>query len=109
MQRRRSGFFTACGTVALAVLWVAASGTAHAARVGILSNNYFNETAADFNTKVPGHTFTGVDVSSTVPTLTSLTTSFDVLLLFEDSPFTNAPAVGNVVAAFAGTGRPVVP
>jgi hypothetical protein len=108
MQRRRSGFLTACGTVALAVLWVAASGEANAARVGVLSNNYFNETAADFNAKVPGHTFTGVDVSATVPTLTTLTTNFDVLLLFEDSPFANAPAVGNVVAAFAGTGRPVV-
>jgi hypothetical protein len=108
MQRRRSGFLTVCGSVALAALWVAASGAANAARVGVLSNNYFNETAADFNAKMPGHTFTGVDVSGTVPTLTTLTTNFDVVLLFEDSPFANAPAVGNVVAAFASSGRTVV-
>ena len=108
MQTRRSGFLTACGAVALAALLAATSGTADAARVGVLSNNYFNETAADFNAKVPGHTFTGVDVSTTVPTLSTLTANFDMLLLFEDGPFANAPAVGNVVASFANTGRSVV-
>ena len=108
MQRRRSGFLTACGSVALAALSLAVSDSADAARVGILSNNYFNETAADFNAKIPGHTFTGIDVSATVPTLATLTTNFDVLLLFEDSPFANAPAVGNVVASFASQGHAVV-
>ena len=108
MQTRRPGFLTACRAVAVTALLAAASGAADAARVGVLSNNYFNETAADFNAKVPGHTFTGVDVSATVPTLSTLTTNFDVLLVFEDSPFANAPAVGNVVTAFANTGRSVV-
>jgi hypothetical protein len=110
MQTRRSGFLTACGAVALTTFLVVASATAHAARVGVLSNSYFNETAADFNAKIPGHTFTGVDVSATVPTLSTLTTNFDVLLLFEDSPLANAnaTAVGGVVAAYANTGRPVV-
>jgi hypothetical protein len=108
MQRRRSGFLTACGTVALATLSLGASGAADAARVGVLSNNYFNETAADFNAKIPGHTFTGVDVSATVPTLATLTTNFDVLLLFEDSVFANATAVGNRVAEFATSGHAVV-
>jgi hypothetical protein len=110
MQTRRSGFLTACGAVALAALLAAASGAANAARVGVLSNSYFNETAADFNAKIPGHTFTAVDVSTTVPTLSALTTNFDVLLLFEDSPFANAnaTAVGDVVALYANTGRAVV-
>ena len=90
----------------LAALVLAAP--AHAARVGILSNKYANETAADFNAKIPGHTFTGVDTTSAIPTLSSLTSAYDVLLVFEDSTYANAPSVGNFVAAFAGTGRAVV-
>ena len=94
---------------ALAVLLtVALCAPAFAARVGILSNKYATETAADFNAKIPGHTFTGIDTSSTVPTLASLTSTYDVLLVFEDSTYANAPSVGNFVAAFAATGRPVV-
>jgi hypothetical protein len=94
---------------ALAVLLtVALCAPAFAARVGILSNRYATETAADFNAKIPGHTFTGIDTSSTVPTLNSLTSNYDVLLVFEDSTYANAPSVGNFVAAFAGTGRAVV-
>jgi hypothetical protein len=81
---------------------------AGAARVGVLSNRYFAETAADFNTNVGGHTFTGIDVSATVPSVATLTASYDVLLLFEDGTFANAPNVGNVVASFAATGRAVV-
>ncbi len=42
---------------------------ADAARVGVLSNKYFAETAADFNANVGGHTFTGIDVSAATPTL----------------------------------------
>jgi hypothetical protein len=81
---------------------------AQAARVGILTNNYGPETAQDLALKVPGHTFTAVDVSSQVPTLASLTANFDVVLLFEDATFVNAPAVGNVVAAYANSGRAVI-
>jgi hypothetical protein len=91
--------------VLLAALALAAP--ASAARVGVLSNKFANETAADFNARIPSHTFTAVDTSSVVPTLSSLTSQFDVLLMFEDSTYVNAPAVGNVVAAFAGTGRAV--
>jgi hypothetical protein len=96
--------------IACAVLSVAAAlaAPAYAARVGVLSNRFFAETAADFNAGIPGHTFTGVDVSVSAPALASLTASYDVLLLFEDRTFANAPAVGDVVAAFAGTGRAVV-
>lgn len=83
-------------------------GAASAARVAVLSNFYQNETAAAFASKIGGHTFTPIDVSVSVPTLAELTARYDVLLLFEDSTFGNAPAVGNVVAAYARTGRAVV-
>lgn len=102
---------SACSrAVGVIALWAALFGmpAAQAARIGVLSNNYAAATAADFAARISGHTFTGIDVSTTVPTLTSLTGSFDVVLLFEDGVFANAPLVGNVVAAFAATGRPVV-
>ncbi len=99
-----------CHVRALAVLLLVAlaAPAALAARVGILSNKYATETAADFNARIPGHSFTGVDTGSALPTLASLTSAYDVLLVFEDSTYANAPPVGNLVAAFANTGRPVV-
>lgn len=95
------GMFACC----LAAL---ATAPAYAARVGVLSNNYAATTAADFTARIAGHTFTGVDTSAIVPTLASLTSAFDVLLVFEDGRFLNSKAVGDVAAAFANTGRPVV-
>ena len=92
----------ACFVAALAV------SPAYAARVGVLSNKYALETANDFAAKIPGHTFTGVDTWTTVPTLASLTSAFDVLLVFEDGVFANSTAVGDVATAFANAGRPVV-
>lgn len=98
--------------VGVASALIAAAGAlalpAEAARVGVLSNRWFAETAADFNAHIAGHTFTGVDVSVTTPTLSSLQASFDVILLFEDHNFANAPNVGNVVAQFANSGRAVI-
>jgi len=97
---------------ALIVVVVALAGAAPreawAARVAVLSNFYQNETAAAFAANIGGHTFTPIDVSVTLPNLAELTARYDVLLLFEDSTFGNAPAVGNVVAAYARTGRAVV-
>ena len=81
---------------------------AFAARVGVLSNKFAAQTAADFNSRIPTHTFTPLDTSTTIPTLQSLTDAFDVVLVFEDSTFGNATAVGNAAAAFANTGRAVV-
>lgn len=92
---------------ALAVATVAAS-PAFAARVGILSNKYAAETAADFNTRIPSHAFTAVDTSAGAPALSTLTGAYDVILVFEDSTYGNATAVGNVAAAFANSGRAVV-
>ena len=94
--------------VAAVVVGCTLSASAQAARVAILSNAWSVETAADFAGKIPGHTFTGIDVSSTVPALATLLASYDVVLLFEDSVFTNATAVGNRVAEFANAGRAVV-
>ena len=108
MQTHLLRLRTACGLVAVAVALCCAAIPAGAARVGVLSNAYFNQTAANFNGNVAGHTFTGIDVSTGVPSLATLTTNFDVLLLFEDTTFANATAVGNRIASFAQTGRPVV-
>jgi hypothetical protein len=47
-------------------------------------------------------------VSGAAPTLASLTDAFDVLLVYADLNFPTAPAVGNVAADFANTGRTVV-
>src|SRR6266508_31537 len=90
---RRVGLGVATALIAIAGAF---SLPAQAARVGVLSNRYFAETAATFTSNVAGHTFTGVDVSTTTPTLASLQSSFDVVLLFEDGRFPNAPSVGNV-------------
>jgi len=79
-----------------------------AARVGILSNALAAQTAADYAVKIPGNTYTAIDVSVTVPSLDFLVSNFDVLLLFEDSVFANATAVGNRVAEFANNGHAVV-
>jgi hypothetical protein len=93
---------------AVALVWLALAVDAHAARVAILSNAWSAETAADFNVKIVGHVFTGIDVSSKVPALDTLLANYDAILLFEDTVFVNATAVGNRVAEFANAGRGVV-
>jgi len=108
MQSHRLRHFAAAVVVVVAALAGAAPGAAWAARVAVISNFYQNETAAKFGANIGGHTFTPIDVSVSVPALAELTSNYDVVLLFEDSTFSNAPAVGNVVAAYARTGRSVV-
>ncbi len=102
--------FRACAARCLVALVVLCGIAAHAdaARVAVMSNRYATQTAADFNARISAHTFTPIDTSITVPPLASLRDSFDLILLFEDQTFANAPAVGNVVAAFANSGRAVV-
>jgi len=96
--------------VVLSIVFAAAmlGADARAARVGILVNLHATETATDFNAQIPGHTFTAVDTLAGVPSLASLTSSFDVLLVFEDGTYAGATAVGNVAAGFANTGRAVI-
>jgi hypothetical protein len=106
MKTACSRLAAVCAIFALFAGALAAT-SAQASRVGVLSNNYAAATAADFATKIPGHTFTGVDTAA-VPTLPALLAAYDVLLVFEDGAFTNSAAVGNVAAAFANTGRVVV-
>lgn len=93
---------------AAVLLSFAVAASAHAARVAVLSNAFASETAANFNSKIPGDTFTGIDVTTSVPSLNTLLANYDVVLLFEDSTFANSTAVGNQVAAFANAGRAVV-
>lgn len=95
-------------TFAVALAAYAFALTAHAARVAVLSNAWSAETAADFNAKIHGHVFTGYDVSASTPALDVLLANYDAILLFEDSVFVNATAVGNRVAEFANAGRGVV-
>jgi len=94
--------------VAALLVACAFSTQALAARVAILSNAWSAETAVDYNAKIQGHVFTGIDVSSSVPSLDALLADYDVILLFEDRVFVNATVVGNRVAAFAKAGRAVV-
>jgi hypothetical protein len=99
----------AAARVLFAVVVAAAlSSPAMAARIGILSNRYATETAADFNARIPEHAFTAVETGTHIPPLNSLLDSFDVLLVFEDLTYGNSTAVGNTVAAYANTGRAVV-
>jgi hypothetical protein len=108
MQTRYFRHVAACAIVALAAALSLVPGQAIAARVAILSNNYASATATDFSANVAGHTFTAIDVTTSAPSLKTLTDNFDVLLVFEDTTYVNATAVGNVTAAYANTGRAVV-
>jgi len=108
MQTRVRHPIRAAVLLLTAALLALATLPASAARVAILSNKYFNETAADFNAKIPGHTFTAFNVSGGPPALSTLTAQFDAILLFEDTTFDQSTAVGNTVAAFARSGHPVV-
>ncbi len=94
--------------VAALLVGLALAGTAHAARVAVLSDAYASATAANFAANVSGDTFTGIDVSTSVPSLATLLANYDVILLFEDGVFANSTAVGTRVAEFARAGRGVV-
>ena len=94
--------------VLIATLGLAMPGAAWAVRVGVLSNNFVAEAAENFGSELSGHTFTPIDLRTSVPTLLSLTTNFDVLLVFEDGTFANSNVVGTVAASFASTGRTVI-
>ena len=102
-MKNRPTLLLLSGFAALALAMPAA-----AARIGVLSNQNAAATAADFAGRVTGHTFMPVETGTVTPPLASLVNSFDAILLFEDGLFTNAPNIGNVVAQFALTGRPVI-
>ena len=105
--RSRRPFRSALLLLTAASLALAATSVS-AARIGVLSNKYASETANDFGARMPAHSFTPVEIGSSVPTLESLTSRFDALLLFEDGTFLSAPQLGSVVAAYARSGHAVV-
>ena len=47
-----------------------------AARIGILSNKYATETAADYNARIPTHTFSAIDTSAAIPTIAEVVDGF---------------------------------
>ncbi len=107
LKKKRNWIFVASFLVFFACLVMLMPGSASAANIAVLTNQFFAEGAADFNSNIPGHTFTGIDVSSVTPTLAQLS-AYNAVLLFEDSTFGNAINVGNVVAQYANTGSAVV-
>jgi hypothetical protein len=103
-----AGRFRRSVIVALAFIIALAAPAAEAARVAVLSNKFSSETAADFGTKMPAHSFTAIDTSIAVPQLSTLKANFDILLVFEDGTFANSTGVGDVSAQFAAAGHAVV-
>ncbi len=90
----------AAATCALAMASVA---PAHAAKVLVLSNQGADEVVADFTAKTVGHTYTGMAVDNSTPSLAELN-QHDVVLLFENGLFDNAKAVGDAVAQYYNQG-----
>jgi len=84
---------------------VVGSQPASAADVLVVSNNYFNEAAADMQANT-AHNVTGWDAAA-VPTAIDLA-PYDVVLLFQDGGFVDPVGVGNALHAYIGTGGNVV-
>ena len=95
-------------TAVIALASLFALSPAEAARVAVLSNKNADFVAGDFAAHMTGHQFTAIDVSGGPPPLATLLASYDEILLFEDTLFTQAPAVGDRVHEFAQSGRPVI-
>lgn len=72
-----------------------------------VSNQYSNSCALDFTIKIPDVDFAWMDVESVTPTYADLS-AFDVVLLFEDEMFDNAPNVGSAVYDFVRAGGNLV-
>jgi hypothetical protein len=92
----------------LAAALALAPAAALGARIGVLSNKFAKETAQDFASHIPQHTFVAVDVGGGPPPVAQLLERFDAIVLFEDGTFVRAPVVGDAVAAYAKSGRAVV-
>lgn len=73
----------------------------------ILSNLYADTCALDFTLKIPDVDFAWMDVSTATPTYSNLS-AFDVVLLFEDGKFANAPSVGSAVHDYVMAGGNLV-
>jgi type 1 glutamine amidotransferase len=73
----------------------------------ILSNRMADTCALDFTLKIPDIDFAWMDVSSETPTYSNLS-AYDVVLLFEDGLFDNAPNVGSAVYDYVMAGGNLV-
>ncbi len=69
----------------------------------ILSNRMADTCALDFTLKIKDVDFAWMDVSSETPSISKLR-AFDVVLLFEDGYFSNAPNVGSAVYEYVKAG-----
>jgi len=79
-------------------------------RALILSGGHSNNNPgvlAEFQSRWPDITFDSMFANSQTPTLSYLTT-FNVVLLYEDGLFSNAPNVGNALAEYVQNGGNVV-
>jgi type 1 glutamine amidotransferase len=73
----------------------------------ILSNWLADICALDFTLKIPDVDFAWMEVSSETPTYSKLK-AYDVVLLFEDGNFANAPNVGSAVYDYVMAGGNLV-
>jgi type 1 glutamine amidotransferase len=73
----------------------------------ILSNRMADTCALDFTLKIKDVDFAWMDVSLETPTYSNLS-AYDVVLLFEDGGFSNAPNVGSAVYDYVMAGGNLV-
>jgi type 1 glutamine amidotransferase len=73
----------------------------------IVSNQYADTCALDFTVKIPDVDFAWMNVEVSAPSISDLR-AFDVVLLFEDGGFANAPNVGSAVYEYVMIGGNLV-
>jgi len=101
------GLYTDVNAVRLLLNSVEWAGTHVGAKCLILSNFDADGCALDFELKIPDVDFAWMDVSSETPTYSKLK-AYDVVLLFEDGLFYNAPNVGSAVYDYVMSGGNLV-
>jgi hypothetical protein len=105
------GFYTDVDAVRLllnSVEWAAGlTPTPILAECLILSNMFADTCALDFTLKIPYIDFSWMNVKTDTPSISDLR-AFNVVLLFEDGIFSNAPNVGSVVYEYVMVGGNLV-
>jgi hypothetical protein len=97
------GLYTDANAVGLLLNSVEWAGKHVGPKCLILSNGGADTCALDFALKIPDVDFAWMDVSSETPTYSKLK-AYDVVLLFEDELFSNAPNVGSAVYDYVMSG-----
>jgi hypothetical protein len=101
------GLYTDANAVGLLLNSVEWAGKHVGPKCLILSNNGADTCALDFALKIPDVDFAWMAVSSETPTYSKLS-GYDVVLLFEDGLFYNAPNVGSTVYDYVMSGGNLV-